>query len=173
MPDSTLSQALKEAYAQADQVVFHTIELRHPDFLAPIRVVHGFQSIGAKLEASAPADPGATVSWVAYPFDFSRPEVSPDGVPQITLTIDNVSREIVANLELALGSTNAITITYREYLAESLLVGPQNNPPLTMELLSCSATPFQVTATAGFTNLMNRRFPTVEYSAETFPGLVV
>ena len=34
MPDPTLSQAIKEAYAAApsDVVILHTLELRHPDF---------------------------------------------------------------------------------------------------------------------------------------------
>ena len=34
MPDVTLSEALREAYASApsDVVILHTLELRHPDF---------------------------------------------------------------------------------------------------------------------------------------------
>ncbi len=35
MPDTTLSEALKEAYASApsDVILLHTLELRHPSFV--------------------------------------------------------------------------------------------------------------------------------------------
>ena len=41
MPDPALSAALAEAYAAApiDQVILHTLEIWHPAFSVPIRVV--------------------------------------------------------------------------------------------------------------------------------------
>ena len=41
-----------------------------------------------------------------------------------------------------------------------------------MTLMTVVADVFKITATAGFNNLMNKRFPNLEYSAETFVGLV-
>lgn len=40
-PDPALSAALREAYASAsvDEVIHHTLELWHPAFTAPIRVI--------------------------------------------------------------------------------------------------------------------------------------
>jgi len=170
MPDTTLSAAIKEAYASATGIIYHTLELRHPDFDTPIRVVRDHQDLTATLEDTAPSDPGAQVTFVGFAFDFSKPEVSPTGVPQLTITMDNVSRDIVANIELAMGSTELVKVTYREYL-DSDLTGPQNDPPIHMDIISISATVFQVTATAGFPNLMNRKFPTLSYSPEEFPGV--
>ena len=89
----------------------------------------------------------------------------------MSIVIDNVSREIVANIELALTSTDLVKATYREYISTDLSI-PQNNPPVHMDIMSVSATLFQVTAIAGFPNLMNRKFPTKEYSTEEFPALV-
>lgn len=172
MPDTTLSAAIKEAYASSTGIIYHTLELRHPSFTAPIRVVRDHSDLTALLESTAPANPNSFVTFVAFSFDFSRPEVSPSGVPQMKITMDNVSREIVANIELALASTDLIQATYREYLDNDLLNGPQNDPPIHLDILSISATVFQVTATAGYPNLMNRKFPRLEYSAEQFPGLV-
>ena len=59
MTGTTLSQALKEAYASApaNVVIYHTMELRHPAFTAPIRVVRDYAPLTATLEATAPADP--------------------------------------------------------------------------------------------------------------------
>ncbi|WP_028319349.1 DUF1833 family protein [Desulfobulbus elongatus] len=171
MPDSTLSAALKEAYASATGIIYHTLELRHPAFTGPIRVVRGFEDIDARLEASAPVQAGQVVHFAAYPFDFTRPEITPDGIPQLQIRIDNVSREITAALEQALGTTDLVTVTYREYLDSGLGDGPENDPPIHTELLNCTANVFEVVATAGFSNLMNKRFPTEEYSVEKYPGL--
>lgn len=173
MPDSTLSQALREAYASAPAgvVIYHTLELRHPAFSSPIRVVRDFADLTATLEATAPADPGATVSFVRFAFDFTKPEISATGVPQMTIEIDNVDRSIIANIEAALTTTSLVQATYREYISTDLSA-PQNNPPISMTIMSITADVFRVKAVAGFPDLMNRRFPTLEYSAETFPGLI-
>ena len=173
MPDPTLSEAIREAYASAPAgvIIHHTLELRHPTMTAPIRIVRDHHSLTAFLESTAPANPGAEVTFVAYAFDFLKPEVGPDGVPRMSITIDNVSRLITAAIENALTSTEPITATYREYISTDLS-GPQNDPPIHMEILSVTCDVFRVTAQAGFPDLLNRKFPTLEYTAEEFPGLV-
>jgi len=172
VPDSTLSQAIMEAYASApDDPIYHTLELRHPAFTTPIRVVRDWADLTATLEASAPANPGETVTFVRFAFDFTKPEVSASGVPQLTIEIDNVDRAIVANIEAALTTADMVQATYREYLGSDLS-GPQNDPPIHMTIMSITADVFRVRATAGFPDLMNRRFPSTEYDSETFPGLV-
>lgn len=171
MPDATLSAAIKEAYALATGIIYHTLEFRHPSFTTPIRVVRGFEDITAGLEATAPLNAGQMVDFAAMAFELTKPEVSPSGVPQITITIDNVSREIISNIELSMGSTDLVQVTYREYL-DSDMTAPQNDPPMSLDIMTISATPFQVSCTAGFPNLMNKKFPTQEYSAEVFPGLI-
>lgn len=168
MPDSTLSQALKEAYASApsDVIVYHTLEINHPAFSQPIYVVRDFADLNANLETGAP------VTFLRFAFDLIKPEVSATGVPQLTLEMDNVSREILANIQLAMLTTSLITITYREYISSDL-TGPQNDPPMAMVLTSISADVFRIRATASFGDLNNKRFPNEEYTAERFPGLVV
>jgi hypothetical protein len=152
-------------------VLYHTLELRHPAFTQPIRVVRDHVDLQATLELTAGIDPGVTVLFVALAFDFTKPEVSASGVPQITITLDNVDRAMVANIEAAMRSIDLVEVIYREYSAADLSA-PQNNPPLSMTITSVSADVFKVTAVAGFPNLMNRRFPSLEYSADLFPGLV-
>ena len=80
MPDVTLSDALKEAYASSpsDVVILHTLELRHPDFkneagvTTAIRVVRDQQDLFARLEPSAPLYPSQMVRFVAMGFDLDR-----------------------------------------------------------------------------------------------------
>ncbi len=83
MPDPSLSQAIKEAYAAAPSgvVILHTLELRHPSFVdddgntTAIRVVRDHADLTARLESgvlreSWPAtliDDGDIVTFVALP----------------------------------------------------------------------------------------------------------
>lgn len=172
MSDDTLSQAIKEAYASApaNVVIYHTMELWHPAFTTPIRVVRDYADLTATLESTAPRNASEAVTFIAFNFDFTKPEVSAAGIPQITITMDNVDRSIVANIEAALGSTELVSVIYREFISTDLS-SPQNNPPLSMTIMSVTADVFKVTAVAGFPNLMNKRFPTTEYSTEVFTGL--
>lgn len=179
MPDSSLSAAIKEAYATAPQgeVILHTLEFRHPSFEdelgAPtaIRVVHDHADLNARLETSAPLNPDEYVTFIAFAFDFSLPEVQQTAMPEITITIDNVSQDIERNLALAVASPYKIEVTYRPYLNTDL-TGPQMNPPLTLTVTGVEANDFQITARATFSDMANKLFPGVDYTAETFPGLV-
>jgi Domain of unknown function (DUF1833) len=173
MPDTTLSQAIREAYASAPNtdVAYHTLEIYHPSFTTPIRVVRDFVDLSAKLESTAPRDASTYVTFVGYAFDIVPPEVSTTGVPQCQITIDNVSRDIMANLESAVTTSTPITVIYRMFLSSDL-TGPQNNPPMALTIISISADVFKITATATFGDLVNKRFPSQNYTIETFPGLV-
>ena len=173
MPDSTLTQALKEAYASApdNTVAYHTLEIYHPAFSTPIRVVRDFVDLSARLESTAPRDASAYVTFVGYAFDIVPPEVSTAGVPQCQITIDNVSRDIMANLEAAIATNVPITVIYRMFLSTDL-TAPQNNPPMALTIISIQADVFKITATATFGDLVNKRFPAQLYTIETFPGLV-
>lgn len=173
MPDPTLSAALKEAYASAptDDVLYDTLEIWHENFTAPIYVVRDFHDLTATIEAGAARNAGTAVTFVGFAFDIVPPEVDSAGVPQCVIEIDNVSREILANIEAAMGSTSSITVIYRAYLSSDLS-GPENDPPLELQIMSITADPFRVRAVAGFGSLTNMRFPRLDYSADVFPGLI-
>ena len=173
MPDPALSAAIQEAYASApvDQVIYHTLELWHPAFSTPIRVVRDFNAIDARIEAGAARGAGAVVTFVAFAFDIVPPDQTTSGVPQCVIQIDNVDREILAQIDLAVVSAEQIKAIYRAYLSDALLDGPENDPPMELTLISVSATPFRIRATAGFPDLVNLKFPKLDYELETFPGL--
>ena len=173
MPDITLSEAIKEAYASAPSadVIYHTLEIRHVSFATPIRVVRDKVNLSATLESTAPADPSTEVTFIGYSFDFIPPEVATSGTPQLVIEIDNVSREILANIELAMSTSDLLEVTYRAFLSSDL-GGPQNDPPLSLTIFSIHATPMLIRAVAGFSDINNKKFPSEEYTAEEFPGLV-
>ena len=173
MPEPSLSDALREAYASApvDQVIWHTLELWHPAFSAPIRVVRDVASLDARIEAGADRDADEVVSFAPYAFDVIPPEVTSDALPQVTIEIDNVGREILAQIDAAILAGDPIEVIYRQYLSDTALDGPENDPPLRLTLMQISATPLRIRAVAGFALLIDRKFPGLEYDLDTFPGL--
>lgn len=173
MPNPALTAAIKEAYASAPvgQVILHTLEFRHAAFAAPIRVVRNTVNITATLEADAPVDGGDAVEFQYYAFEFSLPEVSDTGAPELVITIDNADRVIVESLELAVTSTDPLYVTYRPFLSTDLSA-PQMDPPLTMTVQHIEADVFRVTARCGFGEILNKAFPGEDYTAARFPGLV-
>lgn len=173
MPDSTLSQAIKEAYASAtDEIIYHTLEINHSAFSTPIRVVRDTENLEARLEAGAPINAGEVVTFLGFAFDLIPPDVAHTTLPQCVIEIDNVDRTILAQIDAAMVTNESITVIYRAYLSTDLDSGPENDPPLELTILSISADVFRIRAIAGFVNLLNKRFPSVEYTADVFPGLI-
>ncbi len=172
-----LQQAIKEAYASVgDAVIIHTLEFRHPNFVddfnvpTAIRVVLGHKTLTAKLELDAPLDPGAYVTFLPMAFDLDLPNIEHIAIPEMGISIDNVSREIEDNLRIAAASPYATEVTYRPYL-ESDLTGPQMDPPLTLQLTSAEADDFRVNARASYGNAANKLVPSETYNSARFPGL--
>ena len=178
MPDPSLNEALREAYASAssDEVILHTLELRHPSFMdeggkpTAVRVVRDHQDLTARLEPTAPLNPGESVTFIAMGFDLELPPVHTAPVPEIVITLDNVSRMLVTHLEAASDSQDKIEITYRPYLSSDL-EGPQLDPPFTLVLTEVSATVTSVTGRARMLDIGNKAFPAETYTAKRFPGL--
>lgn len=179
MTTSNLSEALKEAYASApsDALILHTLEFRHPSFVdeggspTSIFVVRDNVDLDATIELDDDLYPGVTVRFIGYAFDFQLPEVSESAAPELTITIDNVNRLIDENLERAILSPSKIEVIYRPYLASDLSA-PQMNPPLRMTIMSVETGDLTVTARAGFGDIANKIFPSLEYTPSEFPGLV-
>jgi hypothetical protein len=174
------SEALTAAYASAPEteILLDTLEFRHAEFKDPntgeligLRGVNDHTELYAHLESNAVLNAGQEVRFHPIAFKFTRPtETNTSTAPEIQLQIDNAARILVPYLDLARKSRSSITVTWRQYLASDLTT-PHILPPLTMTLKNVSANMTQVTATAGFADLTNRRFPAVEYSSLKFPGL--
>jgi hypothetical protein len=173
MPDPSLSAALREAYASvpAAQVIHHTLEIWASAFAAPIRVVRGIESLDARLEAGAPRNASEVVTFVAYAFDVVPPDMSSEALPQVAIEIDNVSREILVQIDAAVMAGAKIEVIYREFLSDAALDGPETDPPMALELIMATATKTRIRATAGFPLLMDAKFPRLDYDLESYPGL--
>jgi hypothetical protein len=178
MPDETLNSAIAEAYASApsDVVILHTLEIRHPTFVdddglsIAVRVVRDNQNLNATLEDTAPLQSGEVVEFVAMGFDLELPPIDTAPVPEISVTLDNVSRELIKHLDSAVQSQDMIEITYRPYLNNDSS-GPQIDPPLTLTLTEVSVDVMKVTGKARMLDIGNKAFPSETYNASRFAGL--
>ena len=200
MPDPSLSDAVEEAYASAPVgvITLDTMELWHPTFAEPIRVVRGYPDTAswvalggasvqavldgmdddaralvglvAKPEAGAARNAGEYVPWIALAFDFDLPAVEPVAVPEIVVTMDNVGRELSDHLNAASESGQSLTVIYRPYLSIDI-EGPQQDPPLELTLTEVRATPLRATGRARMLDIGNRTFPGRLYTPRRFPNL--
>ncbi len=124
----------------------------------------------ARLEADAPKAAGRMVPFIALAFDLELPPVDTAPVPEIAVTLDNVSREIVRHLDAAATSLERIEVTYRPYLSTDL-EGPQMDPPITLTLTEVEVDVFRATGRARMLDIGNKAFPAETYTAKRFPGL--
>lgn len=172
MPDPAMTEALREAYASAPvaAAAMDTIEVWHPAFTAPVRVAAGGLSFDGRLEAEAPRDAGDVVTFLAVPFRIVPPAMTGDGVPEMRIEIDNVERELAAQLDLAMTSPDPVELIYRRYLEPTAQDGPEE-VRRGLHLLSVTAGLLRVTGTAGWMDLRNEMFPRLDYSIEQFPTL--
>lgn len=173
MPDPALSAALKEAFASApvNQIIHDTLEFWHSSFAAPLRIVCDRVALDARIEAGAPRDAGALVTFAPYAFEITPPELTATGVPQCTIEVDNIDRTLLALIDGAVGFSTPIVVLRRLYLSATATVGPENVPVMTLTIQSVSATPFRISAVAGYPDLLNKKFPRLEYELTTFAGL--
>ena len=178
MTDATLTEALKEAYASApsDVTILHTLELRHPSFVdangkkTAIRVVRDNVNHTCTLEDTAPLNAGNAVDFVAMAFDLQLPPVETVPVPEITLTLDNVSTELIQYLDNAIETQDMIEMTYRPYLSSDKSC-PQMNPPITLVITDIQVDVLKITATARMMDIGNKSFPSENYTVKKYPGL--
>jgi hypothetical protein len=173
------SEALKEAWASnpTGQVILDTLEIYHPAFVdddgnpAPARLVRAYEDLFAVLEIDAPMNPGQQVRFIGMAFDVKQPGFEVGRTPELTISLDNVGRELVGYLEAAASDPTQVTVIYRPYLISDLS-GPQMDPPITMLVTGVSVSPLQVDITASLDDVNNWAFPHRLYQPADFPGLL-
>jgi hypothetical protein len=162
----TISLALQRIYASAPagETIFETLELRHPLFSQSWFITN------APLPFTAQLETGVAVAFVCLPFSAKLPGANSGGQQDLALVIDNVDREIIAELERAAGDpTQRISAVYRSFTNFDL-TAPASDP-IALSISDISATATRVEATASRTDVLNRPFPSVRYETGQFPGL--
>lgn len=164
MSEDAFTAAYREALAlaPAHQVAIDTIEIRHPAIAESVFLVRDVANRQFTLET------GQTVVFKACAFEVSLPGTQPEA----SITICNVDRRLTEFAELAVQSQYPVEVWFRPYFLSDPST-PAMNPPLVMFLNAMSVNLMEVTGTASFMDLRNRKFPAPGeyYSPERFPGL--
>ena len=180
MPDPTLSDAAKEAYALApdDEIVIDTLEIRHPTFidddgnLDSIWLTTNQADILALLEADAEVKGGQMVTFRSFGFRFTLPRVEPGSGPEMEISVDSTDRRIIEALDRAATDARQIVMCYRPYLSNVLDEGPQMIPPPSFVLSQAAAKGLTTRGRARVAIDLGGAFPRYVYTATEYPGLI-
>jgi hypothetical protein len=183
--DHILNAAIAEAYtlAPADVVILQTLEFRHQTFAQPVRIVadpgeqigegDGYENDvfgwALGLEATAKANPGATVLFQSCMFEFKRPDQREGELPSVDISIDNVMGLVSRYLDQAVAVRAQLQVTYREFLLSNRTHPDYLLDGLIANTVSSSLT--RVTLNAGFGDLTGFNFPKLLYRPSTHPSL--
>lgn len=163
-----MTPAEKEAYANADdtRVMLYTLELNHPGFTQPLRIVADNDPLSAEIET------GETVLFTPFFFSIKRPPINEEPDPSLQITVDNVSGFMTPYLDLASRSGDSIHVIFRPYLIEEGSIDSITRlSDIKLSIRNASATMTSVTLTAAHINPANLPFPKEIYTSDRFPGL--
>lgn len=174
---STGTQAWVEAEAGPDPSVvsYWTLEFQHPAFLeagdpVPIRIVAEVpDDMEFGIELGATFNAGETATFKAVPFRSELGEVAQGRMPECNITIDNASRFMIPHLQAAVQQRADIVLLLRQYLSSDLSEPAYG--PVQYSVTSVMVDGPTVTGVARLSDLANKKFPSLVYTANEFPGL--
>lgn len=176
MPTGNAAWEEAQASAPPQVVVYHTLELQHPGFLdetgenqIPVRVVTLVSDdMDFGIEDGATFNAGEMAPFRAVMFEAGQPEFGEGKVPETTVTVDNVTRELMPHLRRAMTYRADLKVLYRQYRSDDLSEPCYGPTEFVMRNVVVKGT--RMTGTARLDNLANRKFGLV-YTIEEFPGL--
>jgi hypothetical protein len=189
MPDPTLDDVMREAYASAspDKVPIDTLSFYYEglvdDLGAPSELYvftgenetavseDGTPLLSARLEATAERNAGEVVTFLGVPFGITLAPMRTDAIVAAQLILDSVNREGHDLLEAAAKGGKQIEVTYRTYIAGNELTGPQSLPPRKFVLANAKGANDSITGQLVFLPMGNRPYPFDTYRPDTFKTL--
>lgn len=152
----SLSLTARRAIYDQDtaEVFLILLTLSHPNWVAPVRVVHNTQNITSRGN-----------EYLAFPFLINLPDDTAESVPEVTLTIDNVSREIVAQVR-SISTSPDVTL-------EIVLASSPNTleaGPFAFKLTRVTYNALTVEGVLSHEDILNEPFPGDSITPEHFPS---
>ncbi|VVE90396.1 DUF1833 family protein [Pandoraea bronchicola] len=132
------------------------LQINHPDLAVPIRVVCDTQDVTCNGNV-----------YTAMAFSCSLPDDQQGRLPQASIEIDNVSRELTQWLEVSRGGVGA-TATFSEILRS---VPDHIEWSITMDMSKVSVVSQKIVATLGFLDTLNQQAVAVQFRPDTSPGV--
>ena len=108
MPETLMTQAVREAYARAPSgiMLWHCLTLSHSAWAGTLDITQDTAEHVLTDEAQRSA------TYLPIAFAFTLPEISESSVSEILVEIDAVPRDLAALLDQAVSATGVITLHY-------------------------------------------------------------
>ena len=190
-----ISDELKQIYSNYDdnRMYYDTVQLYHPNFNVtanspypsttkypstttyPTEIDYNAQSfflVRDVVDHDFQLDDGSTWTFQSYPFNVIQPQVG-ENQQDIGIVLDNVSLELLSNIELAMGNTSIpIVMTFRVYMDGDTT---SQITPIRMALTEIVVDMTTVSCKASRTDLFSRKLPWGKntYYNSNFKGLIV
>jgi len=162
------SLALREVFASAPDAdaIVETLELTHPLFTP---ASHYFTKWPEEITLTL--EGGGSQKFIPFPYNVQLPQADGQGRQDLQLSIANVDRIIVAQLQQAITNPQQrIEAVLRVYLLSDLTAPAAR--PIRLRIDAAAITMETVSAVAGRADVLNRRFSAHVYRPERFPGLM-
>ena len=160
---TTLSQYYTTA--PVDELLYHTLEIVHPSFIDAasqpfsVRLVRDYAPLAARLEATAPLNPGADVVFSAAGFELTLPDIADNGRQgEASISIAALPAEIEDAIAAAAMSGEAVTLIYRIYHSADLTT-PAQTPPARLYVSSVEPSAAGTRVVAAFRRLAGTQVP--------------
>ncbi|MBV1952703.1 MAG: DUF1833 domain-containing protein [Cycloclasticus sp.] len=169
-----MTTALDELFASnpADKIYYLTLELSHSAF-SPVahRLVQGYSDLVATLEAGAPIDAGQQVTFAKSAFKLKLPEKNTKGRQDMSVTLYGAALEVVEQLERQrVANREPVKLRFREFQSGDL-TAPASKA-IEMTVLAPRVNKGVVSFGASFADVINKSFPSINYTVKTHPGLI-
>ncbi len=158
------------ATAPANVDIYDTLELQHPTFDEPVRVVADvIDDLVLTLEDGATFNGGEAVTFSAVSFIAEVPAYAEGKAPECQVTIDNVARLLIPYLNNAITVRADLTVVWRQFRSD--MTDAPCYGPVTFTLRRVTVNGTRVTGTAKLDDLVNMKFPRKIYTIAEYPGL--
>jgi hypothetical protein len=153
----TYSSAFVEAVVSqnTDQVFLFLLTLNHTDLTNPILVVNNTENITSNGNV-----------YTAFPFNLVLPQDDGESLPQVVITLSNVSLEFIDEIR---GLNGALDVKLDVILASSPNTIEMSIDGMKTYTISYDAQNIQ--ATCQIEDVLNMSFPNELYLPSNFPGL--
>ncbi|ARP86302.1 DUF1833 family protein [Bordetella genomosp. 9] len=140
----------------ADENLLVCLEISHPDLSIPIRVVRDTQDLVARGNV-----------YTACPFDITLPDDIEGQIPQATIQVDNVGRELTEWLEYSRGGQGAKCRIITLFRSDPDVF----ETDMTLDLTGMKIDNLKVSGNLGFINTLGQVAVVKTFTPKTAPGL--
>lgn len=140
----------------ADENLLILAEITHPDLAVPVRVVRDTQDLVAR-----------GVNYQACPFELTLPDDVEGQVPQASIQVDNVGRELTQWLEYSRGGQGARCRLIAVYRSDPDVF----EMDITLDLTGLKIDNQKVSGNLGFVNTLGQTAVPSVFTPQSTPGL--